>query len=347
MSFFHASSFGALAAGVVLATTALPASAELASATPLDTAQVHFVDAPFGDGSPLHVVAEIEWQGGKVAFIDETIGHVFGFGLLEQGNANLAAFHEQGASALEIFLALAPAGTEVPEVLYRAHEMARELDPDVPAEPRRLLAELPTGTAGSHGGGRAAEKLSYYTFQHDTNNCWGWGGVNSYNSLIGNEGSHSSSGMASNFRTWSGISWVLGQTSSNNYYDESAELGDQYYPTAFGNERALAMCVPYALVQPDENPWACAVEGGVYENTVDYRVWLRGENASSSWSAGPIQLDAYGQGLRYRSSSSQERKYTLEVRDYSEDSSICFERYEVFTRNRDIRSKPPGGLTGG
>lgn len=314
-----------------------------APAAPIDTV-VHFLDAPFGEGSPMTLVAEIEWDGGKVSFVDETIGHVFGFGLLEQGNADLSPFYEQGASALEIFLALAPEGTEVPDVLLRAHELARELDPGVPAEPRRFQTDLGKQGLLSSGGG-PDKAISYYTFDKDTNICWNWSGTTNYDPVVGNDAGHDSVDVWNAFRAWTGISWVVGETANGTFYDEIAELSDQYYATPWGNERGFAMCVPYALVQPEESLFECTVPDGVFENTVFYRLYLHGQDSGSSWFGGPVDLTGYGQGARYKSSSSAERKYTLEVRDYSKKSSICKERYEVFWRNRNIGSGRPGGIT--
>ncbi len=276
------------------------------------------------------IVAEVQLDGAKVVFIDETIDGIFGFGILEEGKINLAPFYEQGASALEIFLALAPKGSEVPAALHKAHEMARLSDPGLGEEPRRDLTASGPGSV-------AAKALSYYTFDHDTSNCWEWGGLMDYDDVEGNEpgtfNGHDSSDAYDEFRDWSGISGF--GVSASAYYDEQAELGDQTYATPYGNDRALAICVTHAIVQPGEDSFECSIENGTYENTVRYRIRLRGQQGASTWATTWFYLEGYGEGSRYRSSSSADRKYTLDVHDLSRKSLTCKERYEVFTRSKN------------
>ena len=277
---------------------------------------------------PMNVVAEVELEHGKVSFVDETVEGIFGFGILEQGKVNLAPFYEQGASALEIYLALAGSDAEVHPSLYRAHEMARDLDPSVPSEPRNLSA----------GWWALQKSVSYYGFDQDTSNCWGWGGVASYNSNVGNEpgtfGGHDSSDAHDEFVIWTTIPGGTFNTSNATYFDEDAELSDQFYATPYGHERAVSMCVTHAIVAPGESARDCRLRTSPYYNDVDYRVRLRGQQGNSTWVSQSEYLEAYGEGVRYRSSSSAARKYTLEVVDISEKSIICKEQYEVFLRSR-------------
>ncbi len=277
---------------------------------------------------PMNVVAEVELDHGKVSFVDETVEGIFGFGILEQGKVNLTPFYEQGASALEIYLALAGSNAEVHPSLYRAHELARQLDPSVPSEPRNLSA----------GWWALQKSISYYGFDQDTDNCWGWGGVADYNDNIGNEpgtwNGHDSGDAHDEFVTWSTIPGGTINTSNAIYLEEDAENNDQTYPTPYGHERAVSMCVTHALVQPGESARDCVERTSAYYNDVDYRVRLRGQQGSSTWTSQNEYLTAYGEGVRYRSSSSAARKYTLEVFDTSTESIICKEKYEVFLRSR-------------
>lgn len=281
--------------------------------------------------APLPIAAEIQLDGGSVLFIDETIEGVFGLGVLEVGKINLAPLYELGATPLEIFIALSPEGAEAPAVLLEAHARAHAENPGIPAEPRDFARM-----------GRAAAvkaiNIPYHTFGIDTANCWGWGNVDDYNDDVGNEpgtwNGHESNNAYSEFITWSMVPGGTIMTSSTAYFDENAELVDQEYATPYGHERGLAMCVTHAIYDSAEGYFDCTVRGGSFYNTVNYRVRLLGTNGSSTWGTDWFYVNAYGEGVRYRSSSIESRKYTLQVHDLSQKSILCRERYDVYTRSR-------------
>ena len=301
-----------LTAVTLFASLALPFSASTpAMAQHFESSsQVFEMEAP-----TLPVVAEIVLDNGKISFIDETIDGVFGLGILEVGKVNLARFYERGATPLEIFLALAPPASKIPEQLYRAHEEARRHDPSIPAEPRMVFQKSVTG----------------YPFSQDTNECWQWGGGDS-SDFAGAYGYPPYSDILAydNFITWSQIPDALG-TSSAAYVDEDTiPVYEMSYSTPFGHERAVAMCVTHAET-PDQ--YSTCPSG----NTVNYRVRLKGEDASSSWYSAWEYLTAYGEGVRYRSSSTGSKKYTLEVFDLSVKSIHCQEKFDVYLRSRNVR----------
>ncbi len=118
-------------------------------------------------------------------------------------------------------------------------------------------------------------------------------------------------------------------------FEENAEQSDQSYATGFSHERAFAICVTHAIVQPSESQFECEVSNGAYENTVDYRLRLYVESSNGdTWHSDGINLLGYGDGARYRSSSNAKRRYDLRVVDDSKKSLFCKERYDVFWRAR-------------
>lgn len=285
------------------------------------------------------IVAQIQFEKGKLTFIDESIAGIFGFGILEEGAVTLTPLYEQEATPLEIFLAYAPQGTRVPEVLYRAHDHYREQNPAIPEKPRKFKQSS------------AQVSEYYYKLKKDTDNCWGWGNVNQYDDLVGNEpgtyNGHESSAAVESFKDWSQIPPGAMMTTSHGYFfEENAEQSDQYYSTGYANQRAFAMCVTHTLVQPQESQFECDVDNGAYANDVKYRlkfqVWQAG---GDTWSSDNIFLEGYGEGARYRSSSNVSRKYELRVVDLSKNSLICKERYDVFWRSRKNPSPAPASET--
>lgn len=285
----------------------------------LTSAQVLMAQAEIGKMSeagvarelPLEVVAEIQLDGGKVVFVDETVDGIFGLGILEVGNTRLFPYYEKGATALEMFLALAPAGSVAPWQLYHAHELAARKNPAIPAEPRRFLTQ------------KAAID---YPFDQDTSNCWGWGGGTNSN-YSGNYGfvNHDTSDTHFYFEDWSDIA-DSAYTDSIVYADEDAiPAGEAAYTTPLNTERAIAMCVPYAIAVDEQS--SCPSN-----NTVNYRVRIKGEEGGSSWFSAWEYLNAYGEGVRYSSGAGSSRRYTLEVVDISTKSIFCQEKYEVHLR---------------
>lgn len=259
---------------------------------------------------PVQIVAEIQLDGGKIAFIDETVDGVFGLGILEVGNTRLFPYYEKGATALEMFLALAPAGSDAPWQLYHAHELAARKDPSIPAEPRRFLTL----------------KAVDHPFDQDTSNCWGWGGGTNSN-YSGNYGfvNHDTSDTHFYFGSWSGIT-DSAYTDSIVYADEDAiPAGEAAYTTPLNTERAIAMCVPYAVAVDEQS--SCPSN-----NTVNYRVRIKGEEGSTYWFSAWEYVNAYGEGVRYSSDFGSSRRYSLEVVDISTKSIFCQEKYEVHLR---------------
>lgn len=260
---------------------------------------------------PVQIVAEIQLDGGKIVFVDETVDGVFGLGILEVGNTRLFPYYEKGATALEMFLALAPAGSVAPWQLHHAHELAARKDPSIPAEPRRFMT-LKTAID--------------YPFDQDTSNCWSWGGgtVSNYATAYGFP-SHDTLDTHDAFEIWSDIPDSV-YTGSVIYADEDAiPAGEAAYPTPVNNQRAIAMCVPYA-VATDEGS-SCPSN-----NTVNYRVRIKGEEGLNYWYSAWEYVNAYGEGVRYSSEIGSSRRYTLEVVDISTKSIYCQEKYEVHLR---------------
>lgn len=281
------------------------------------------------DDETFEIIAQIDLDGGRLTFLDETIGKDVAVGILEEGQVDLGPLYEQNATALEIFLALAPPSLKVPDVLYLAHDLARQNDPRISEEPRDLTNsddQLDTFKA-----------LVKHDFANDTINCWGWGNVSVHDRPLGNPpesyDGHESTNATQEFETWSGIPTGF-QTTDLHAYDENAELSDREYQTGWAHERALAMCVTHAIYETTEND--C-----YGDNTVNYRTRLYGENENGSWASNNIYVTGYGQGVRYRSSSTESRRYRLLVVDVSVESLVCKENYQVDMR---WRFNPPLSL---
>ena len=279
---------------------------------------------------------------GSITFINEDFDGEPSVGILEQGKIDLTSFYTLEATALEIYLAFQPK-EEAPQFLIDAH-FKKATNSNVVSYQPRDLSEL-AATTVSMGPG-------YYNFSKDTNNCWGWGGVSNYNSGTGSDPSsyngHSQSASQTEFTNWSmitGTSVLKGEYTSNGIYlDEHAESGDRYYATGFANERAFAMCVVYATVQYDYHPSECSLVDGISENSVNYSLKLFVESASgATWNSKTIKLEAYGEGMRYRSSSNTKRRYNLRVIDKSIKSNICTEKYDVFWRAKTYIGTPDIG----
>lgn len=333
---------GTLAVLSVAAFAAPPASKEAAL-----RASVERSGGSLAQVLDFEIVAELDLGNGTVHFIDETVDGEFGLGILELGKVDLGAFYEREATPLEIFLALAPEEAAIPEALYRAHDLARSLDPSLPEVPRDF-ADLSGAATG------ADKSVSYQDWTEDTSTCWSWG--TDAASLSGAEAAaigdplYSYSVAEYYFRQWSQIPSGSATESS---IDDSANsvpsgLYFQVVQTPWGNDRALGICITHAELSAGTDWWDCEPLGNE-QNTVQLRVRLRGENATSTWySSQAHTLSGYGQGARYRSSSTQDRRYAIEVRDDSIRSDGCQEQFHAMTRNRNTYIiTGPGGLTGG
>lgn len=279
---------------------------------------------------------------GSITFINEDFDGESSVGILEQGKIDLTSFYRLEATALEIYQAFQPK-EEAPQFLIDAH-FKKATNNDVVSYHPRDLSELAATTISMAPG--------YYNFSKDTDNCWGWGGVSNYNSVTGSDPSsysgHSQSASQTEFTNWSmitGSSVLKGKYTSNGiYFDEHAESGDRYYATGFANERAFAMCVVYATVQPNHHPSECSLVDGISENSVNYSLKLFVESASgATWNSKTIKLETYGEGIRYRSSSNTKRRYNLRVIDKSIKSNICKEKYDVFWRAKTYIGAPDFG----
>ncbi|MCG8454801.1 MAG: hypothetical protein MI919_00860, partial [Holophagales bacterium] len=84
--------------------------------------------------------------------------------------------------------------------------------------------------------------------------------------------------------------------------------------------------------------------GGDAANSILYWARLRGESSTSTWySSQAVVLDAYGEGARYKSQSTNSRRYALEVWDKSPPNEGCKEHFHVLYRNRNYINGGGGG----
>ncbi|MEO1085329.1 MAG: hypothetical protein AAFY88_13905, partial [Acidobacteriota bacterium] len=231
---------------------------------------------------------------------------------------------------------------------YKAHDLERSRNARIPEIPRDFSQE---GTRA-----HAAQKaVSYQNWTEDTTTCWNWG--TDAASLSGNvaaqigDPSYSYSNAEYFFRNWSqvpttGLTTETSDSASANSLPQGSYI--EVASTAWGNERSLGLCITHAEVTDGNSWWDCAPAGNE-ENSVNMRTRVRGENASGSWYSSSFFLTDYGHGARYRSSSSQDRRYHIEAYDSSIRANHCQEQYHSMTRNRNIHTRPggPGGLTGG
>src|SRR5262249_14271559 len=85
-------------------------------------------------------IATLNVPGGQIVFVDEGLTEPGGgIAFWEIGNADLSyLLDEQNATALEVYMALTPPGTPIPERLIEHHaEVARRVG-GIAAEPRRF-----------------------------------------------------------------------------------------------------------------------------------------------------------------------------------------------------------------
>ncbi|MDI3287956.1 hypothetical protein [Polyangium sp. 15x6] len=246
-------------------------------------------------------IATLELSGGKVIFVDEGDG----VGFWEIGNVDLSSLlHEQNASALEVFLALAPEGTPVPSRLVEHHAEVAARTGTVPAEPRKLaptfvmpeLAYLTNEPFDYHGSGL---------------NCWGWGGtLSDYNASTGYD-SFDLATFRSSFIADSQITGTVAAVSngSGTLYSTSAG-GGGWFDTSWSHEREMAICASKAI--PYGQPGSCDGNGVFVNVTVQ-----RTDDAVTFVGVDTLDLEAFGVGARFRSNAtntgSRARKYRIQA----------------------------------
>ncbi|MEZ4308695.1 MAG: hypothetical protein R3F14_11695 [Polyangiaceae bacterium] len=258
-------------------------------------------------------IATIDLPGGQVIFVDEGLTEPGGgIAFWELGNVNLSfLLNDQNATALEIYLALTPEGTPVPERLVEHHaEVATRVGGILP-QPRHLVipAWAPEGWSltneGLNDGGSSNDR-----------DCWGWAGTgNTYSATKGYQ-SFNYSSFQSNFNDqYSQIAGpnVSSGTDVDNSYN--ADFGDFLGPTAAGHERAMAFCLSKAI---DVGAFGLDQDCATNRGSAKVFVVRTTDSAYQSYvTADIITLTNFGHGGRFRSnytnSGGGARKYALQV----------------------------------
>ncbi|MDC0747583.1 hypothetical protein [Polyangium mundeleinium] len=243
-------------------------------------------------------IATLELSGGKVVFVDEGDGVAF----FEVGNVDLTSLLEdQKASALEVFLALAPEGTPAPTRLVEHHAEVVARTGTVPAVPRKLapMFVMPE-----------VQSLTNDPLTSAGPNCWGWGGSGTYTDETGLSG-FSLSSFQSGFKdSYSQITGNAFQVSNGATLVSSPEANGSSPPvsTSMGHERAMAFCASQAI----PNAGSCD------DNRIEALVYVQHTNESgTNVFAGSVTLYDFGEGARFRSnytnSGGVARRYTATV----------------------------------
>jgi hypothetical protein len=293
-------------------------------------------------------IATLVVPGGQVVLVDEGLTEAGGgIAFWELGDADLSyLLDERNATALEVFLALAPEATPVPERLIQHHrEVARRVA-GVSAEPRRLTIPslLPQGSyftnQGLNDGGSDNDK-----------DCWGWAGPSS--PYAGNHGyqSFDYSDFQDNFNAE--YSQISGANVSGGLQAVQSNVPGVAGPTAAGHERAMAFCLSKAVstYQGESVGEVCATNQGrvnvFVERTTD-------ATYSTYVTADSILLTSFGQGGRFRSnytnSGGGARKYRLYlewqtvVAEGGSNNLGCADELVLAWRSK-LNSGAPGGVT--
>jgi hypothetical protein len=290
-------------------------------------------------------IATLVVPGGQVVFVDEGLTEEGGgISFWELGDADLSyLLDDRNATALEVFLALTPEGTPVPERLLEHHaEVARRMA-GISLEPRRIaLPDLLAGVSyltndGLDDDGSASAK-----------DCWGWGGPGVYEVNFGNQGFDALDFQAG-FN--SGYSQISGAAISDGLQEHQSNVPAVGGPTAAGHERAMAFCLSRAVsISQGEG-----VEDVCTTNQGRVRVFVERttDAAYSNWvSADSILLTAFGHGGRFRSnytnSGGGARKYRLilewqtVIAEGGSNNLSCADKLAVAWRSK-VTS---GGFTG-
>ncbi|TKD09526.1 hypothetical protein [Polyangium fumosum] len=282
-------------------------------------------------------IATLEMSGGRVVFVDEGDG----VGFWEIGNVDISSLlNEQNASALEVFLALAPEGTPVPTRLVEHHAEVVARTGTVPAVPRKLapmfvmpeVQYFTNESLGNHGSGV---------------NCWGWAGAGTYNASTGygsfNLSTFQSGFLANTQITGAAISISNG---SGTLYSVTGGGGNGgNFETAWSHEREIAICASKAV------RWG--QPGSCNGNGVLVNVTLERTNASGTYVAeSTIDLNAFGEGARFRSNATNTgggaRKYKISAVFNADNDTSPTADAECQDQAAVVwRSKHTGGDIGG
>lgn len=254
-------------------------------------------------------IATVNVPGGQIVFVDEGLTEPGGgIAFWEMGDADLSyLLDDQDATALEVFLAITPEGTEVPERLVEHHAQVARRVPGISAEPRRLAVPLalPQGSSFSNqaltDGGSSSDR-----------DCWAWAGTSTpYASNYGYQ-NFDYDEFQSNFN--SQYSQISGALVSSGMDVVMGHLTQGAGTTAAGHSRAMAFCLSKAI------PWESNIlanDCSGNQGSVKVFVKRTTDSAYQSWvTADTITLDKFGMGGRFRSNytnSGGARKYSLEL----------------------------------
>jgi len=255
-------------------------------------------------------IATVNVPGGQIIFVDEGMTEPGGgIAFWEMGGADLShLLDDENATALEVFLAITPEGTPVPERLLEHHAEVMKRVPGITAEPRRLAVPfvMPKYV------GLTNESLNDGNSFNDED-CWAWAGTSTpYHTNYGYQ-SFDLTSFQSNFNSqYSQISGALVSSGVDSDLSQSLTTGF-LGPTAAGHERAMAFCLSKAQYLDISLERDCSSNRGsakvFVKRTTDanYSLWV---------TADIITLTDFGQGGRFRSNytnSGGARKYALEV----------------------------------
>ncbi|EYF00246.1 hypothetical protein [Chondromyces apiculatus] len=295
--------------------------------------------SPESAGSLDTRIATLEVPGGKVIFVDEgaTIPGD-GIAFWEIGNVDLSSLlDDQDASALEVFLALAPEGTPVPPRLLEHHAQVALRSARVSATPRHLSVPL------------ASPAISHFTndtLGHDGSdtdrNCWGWAGTSStYNAQTGYASFNLSTFQTNFISDYADITGLAVQISNGSGTLASNTNAAPFTPaveTSSGHERAMAFCASKAV--------KISSTGTCYGNRVFADVEVMRTNDSGTFVlADHIYIEQFGEGARFRSNHTNStgggaRKYRVsaEWRTADGEDSVaaleCQDQIAVVWRSR-------------
>jgi hypothetical protein len=312
---------------------------ELENGAP-EAAPASFVDAK---------IATLAVPGGEIVFVDEGLTEAGGgIAFWELGDTGLSyLLDDSNATALEVFLALAPEGTPVPERLVEHHAEASRRAAGSAAAPRRLavppllFGALAITNEGLNDGNSDADK-----------DCWGWAGTsNPYASNYGYQGFDYLDFQANFNSEYSQI--PSGAHVSGGVQQRQSNVPGVGGPTAAGHERAMAFCLSKAvkLATDQSLSESCSTNQG----RVRVHVERTTDAAYSNWvAADSILLESFGQGGRFRSnytnSGGGARKYMLFLEwqtvaaEGGSNNSLCADELAITWRSK-LDTNAPGDVT--
>ncbi|HEU4409631.1 MAG TPA: hypothetical protein VFS43_30530 [Polyangiaceae bacterium] len=294
-------------------------------------------------------IATLVVPGGEIVFVDEGLTEPGGgIAFWELGDTDLSSLlDDSNATALEVFLALAPEGTPVPRRLVEHHAEVSRRVAGIAAEPRhlaappRLFGALAVTNEGLNDGNSDANR-----------DCWAWAGTsNPYASNYGYQGFDYLEFQANFNSQYSQI--ASGAHVSGGLQQRQSNVPGVGGPTAAGHERAMAFCLSKAVKLSSHESLSESCQAN--QGRVMVHVERTTDAAYNDWvAADSILLEGFGHGGRFRSnytnSGGGARKYRLVlewqtlIAEGGSNNLLCADELAITWRSK-LDTNAPGDVT--